>query len=941
MMKMGTNEMQDINKCLEAIGYNELTYLQKKAFNTIYNNKFSTIVVAPTGSGKTEAAMIPVFYDIMVSKRNPISAIYITPLRALNRDITLRLKRLGKCFGVNVELRHGDTPYSMRKKIARTPPHVLITTPETFTYIVLNETLRKHLRNLRYIIIDELRDLVESKRGVLLLSLIYFLQKLGVVSKDIIKIGLTATLVRENDARQLLEGNMIPVKTCVIREKSLRRLDMDLYVPKCDELCEKISKITYDKQLSARIAIILRLIKKYRHVLIFVNTRSLSEKLSYILDKISNILGLDIRIGVHHGSLSRKHRLQIEDEFRHGNLDALVATSSMELGIDIGLVNYVIQYMSPRQTIRLVQRIGRSGHKLYGVGKGCIIPLDNPLEILESYTLIKRAEKNILERENITYKPLDVLAYVISVLSLIKPNGIRLSELYELIIGYPLFNSLDYTEFEKVIEYLEYSRIIYVRDSRIYPTRKTRLYLYKTSMIPETRDIPVVEVSTGNKVGVLNEEYVLININPGDPIVLGGKLWKVVEYDKDTHKLYVERLDAEAPPIIPHWEGENIPVEYGVARYVGAIIRMIATSKTRGYPEHVQNAVKELTSDIDEMFSDKRVIVEYIRSKGLIVVYLTGGTRINNLLKEILRFHIKLRYPIYKINAYSTPYYIVFQSCNIPLDTRVYDLIYELIASLYHLVSDDIRSIVRKTSYYYWRIYQVGQRFGAIDPAADKITRNLLDRLGETIIGDEALNEVLTKDFDLRGLIDIARKIEEGQISVTKIIRQSINDSVLKKVIKHVPILAENVGIVDYNAYKDRILSRKIKLICINCGYTIDGRVKDLVNNNEKFSCPRCGLRTLAPLKILDDKTLRSLEKWKKGRRLRRDERKIIDDLKKRALLLTYYGRIALILLASPGVGVTEAIKILRRASSEDEMYKLIYESEKNYLKIKKFLEKK
>ncbi len=933
--------MLEIKKCLESIGYTELTPLQKKAFDIIFRIKLSSIIVAPTGSGKTEAAIIPVFYDIRASNRNPISAIYITPLRALNRDIALRLKKIGECFGVKVELRHGDTPYSMRRKISRNPPHVLITTPESFTYIVLNKTLRNYLKNLKYIIIDELRDLIESKRGILLLSLIYYLQKLGIINNNIIKIGLTATLVRENEARQLLEGRTIPVKTHIIRGENPRRLEIDLHVPKCSKLCEKVSEIIQDKQLSARIASILEIIKKYRHVLIFVNTRSISEKLSYMLNKASEFLGMNLRIGVHHGSLSRKHRLEIEKGFRKGDIDALVATSSMELGIDIGFVNYVVQYMSPRQTIRLVQRIGRSGHKLYGVGKGCIVSLDNPLEILESFVLIKRAMANILEKENIIYNPLDVLTYIISVLLVIKSEGISISKLYQLITDYPIFQGLSYEKFERVIEYMAYSRIVRVRGNRIFPSGRTRLYLYKTNMIPETSDIPVIEISTGTKVGVLNEEYVLINVNPGDPIVLGGKLWKIVEYDKDARKLYVEKIEAEIPPIIPHWEGENIPVEYHVARNVGAVIRLISTkNKLSGYPQCIIDAVNELIKDQDVIFCDNRIVVEFVRNKGIIAVYITGGTRVNNLLKEILRFHIKLRYPMYKINVYSTPYYIVLQSYNLPLDDRVLDLVYDILKNLKHIIHSDMTAIIRKTPYFYWRIYQVGQRFGVINPATDKINRSLLDKLGETIIGDEALNEVLSKDFDLNGLLSLAEKIDNGYIDVAKTISDSIEKSFLKKIIKNAPILSESLGVIDYNIYKDRILSRRIRIICINCGFTIEGKVSDLISE-EIYRCPRCGLKTLAPLKIIDDNILNALRKWKRGQRLKHDEKKIIDDLKKRALLLTYYGKTALILLASPGVGVTEAIKILKKTTSEDEMYRLIYESEKNYLRIKKYLDKK
>ena len=169
--------MAKIVECLKNLGYEKLTDLQRRVFKIITTGEQSIVIVAPTGSGKTEAALFPLMYLIKRRGLKPISVIYVSPLRALNRDLEERIKRIAECFEVTVALRHGDTPYSIRKHIEEKPPHILITTPETLNYILVNEKLRRFLTNLEFIVIDEYRELVESKRGYLLFTIMYLMEK--------------------------------------------------------------------------------------------------------------------------------------------------------------------------------------------------------------------------------------------------------------------------------------------------------------------------------------------------------------------------------------------------------------------------------------------------------------------------------------------------------------------------------------------------------------------------------------------------------------------------------------------------------------------------------------------------------------------------------------------------------------------------------------------
>ncbi|MEM4717962.1 MAG: DEAD/DEAH box helicase [Desulfurococcaceae archaeon] len=256
-------EIGKIANCLQELGYRKLTDIQKKALMEALREDKSMIIVAPTGSGKTEAAVFPVMLKIKARNVNPIAAIYITPLRALNRDIERRLNTIATCFGINVGVRHGDTPLSIRKNITRSPPHILITTPESFNYIIINEDIRHYLKNLEFIIIDEFRDLIESKRGLLFFTTLFFLEK--VLGKRFFKVALTATMHDDAIARKILsldeQGDIE-----LIRDPSLRKIEITVDIPVCrSDLCRDLNNIIKNEDLAARVEEILNKIIQYKY----------------------------------------------------------------------------------------------------------------------------------------------------------------------------------------------------------------------------------------------------------------------------------------------------------------------------------------------------------------------------------------------------------------------------------------------------------------------------------------------------------------------------------------------------------------------------------------------------------------------------------------------------------------------------------------------------
>lgn len=932
--------------CLKKLGYQKLTEIQKKSLLEVYGgNKSSLVIVAPTGSGKTEAAVFPVMLKITSQRKQPISAIYITPLRALNRDIERRLKNIGECFGLNVAVRHGDTPSAVRKTITQSPPHILITTPETFNYVIINDELRVYLKNLDYIIIDEYRDLLESKRGLLLLTAIYLLETY--LNKSFVKIALTATLQDDETALKLLSYNRVG-DSGVIKDPAFRELELHISVPICaTTLCREINNLINDESLSARLEKIFEKAKEYRYILLFTNTRSLAESLSALLRKLSEDLKIDIQIDVHHGSLSRQHRERVEREFRDRKLNMIVSTSSLELGIDIGHVEYVIQYMSPRQVTRLIQRVGRSRHRLGETSRGLVITMNNLLHTLEALVIAMRGLEGLLEKEQILVNSLDVLAYAIALYVYLHPGGIQINKLYEVIKENPLYNSLSFEELEEVVNYLNYVRVVKVENEVLLPTKKTKLYLYKTSMIPASREIQVVDVSSGRRVGVLDEEYVVVYLNPDDVIILAGRPWKIISYDDKESKLYVEVAKTPIEDfIVPHWEGENIPVEYSVAQDVGRMIKYI--KETGNIPQYFKNLFDmEMPIKFEKALLDlgdhANIYVDLVKEYKTIVINVYGGSKVNSLIRDLLKHLLKNNYPYLKIRVHSTPYTILIQLS----DAAIYEpgkspveFVYNVIKNL-HMYAD--RSLIKKvaedSSVYLWRIYQVAQRFGAISPETT-INKRLLEAFVDTIIGKEALREVLFKDYDIASFQLLASEISNGKTEVKLRIYDKLQEHHLLLLgYIEIPQL-KDIMVIDTSSFLERLLNRRITLLCLRCGYHREDRVREILKL-EKYSCPKCGLATLTLVKGDASEELEVVRKLIRGEKLSLEEQKLHRDLVERAILLYRYRDKAVLSLSTLGVGTQEAVRIINSILIGSDIIYELYEYEKRFLKIKKYLKDK
>src|SRR5881296_1071037 len=367
---------------VRALGIETFTEPQERAIPRILAGA-NVLLVAPTGIGKTEAALLPILDRILRDKPEPTSCLYITPLRALNRDMLRRMTFFADRLGVRVAVRHGDTTPQERAAITRHPPDILITTPETFQILFTGRKLREHLRSVRWVVVDEIHELASDERGA---QLAVGLERLrDLTGREFQRIGLSATVGTPDEVAAFLGGVDRRVEVIRVRiPKGIRiRVEMPTTAKEDSEIAERLR---VKPGQAAALRRCYELIKEHQSTLFFVNTRDTAEFLSSRLAAWYQ----DPKIGVHHGSISKDVRVQMEDDFKSGGLRALVCTSSLELGIDVGTADFVLQYNSPREVSRLVQRIGRSGHGVGEVSDGVILATHED-DVAEACAIARRA----------------------------------------------------------------------------------------------------------------------------------------------------------------------------------------------------------------------------------------------------------------------------------------------------------------------------------------------------------------------------------------------------------------------------------------------------------------------------------------------------------------------------------------------------------------------
>ncbi len=857
-----------IERLVKEKGFTEYTEPQRKAFKPILEGR-DTLIIAPTGSGKTEAALIPILSMLLNSPGPPIQVVYITPLKSLNRDIVDRLVWWATRLDISVAVRHSDTPQKERRRQSLNPPQILITTPETFTYLLNTKKMSGYLRNVRWVVVDELHELIPSKRGVQLSISLERLRRLR--NGDIQVVGLSATIGNPEEALKFITG--VSGEGVVVRADMEKKIEIGISYPSpSDKDFEVAEKLYTYPEVAARVRHIVDTIVREGKTLVFTNTRPMAE----ILGNRILLYTWEMKIAVHHSSIGTDYRIRVEDLYKRGELEAIVATSSLELGIDIGDIKYVIQYGSPRQVSKLIQRVGRSGHWIGEVSRGEIVTLD-PFDTLESLAIRRWAYMRTVENLYFLEKPLDVLTHEVAGI-LISERKIDINRLHDMLRNIIYYRDLTLDELTETLRYvMETTRIWRVDGGFIKPFEVKRLYNYyfnNLSMIPDIKQYPVIDDTSGKIVGVLDDEFLAVSGEEGVKIILAGRPWRIIQIYEE--KVFVK---PEEDPIgaVPDWIGEEIPVPYEVAMETGRILRRFREEVDReGFETTIAKLASELDVDTEilrralkpfhdellkgyEIPSDKDVVIEQMDAK--IIINVFGGTNANRSLEAYIVKALEERYSI-QVRHSSDQFHVILES---PLlePEHIQDVLQN---------PDDIEGRIGRaipsTGMFRWRFLNVAKRMGLISRDAD-ITSNILNTMIEHSRGTppyiEAYRETLKRDHDIESAGEILTKISRGEIGIH--IYRNYLSSYSREHLKYSDIPMEGprqprYQLLELIATRARILSTYISYGCLRCGEYI-GEAR-LIEVPEPHICRVCGSDeigyTMAPL----SKAAESLHRYKR-----------------------------------------------------------------------------
>lgn len=645
--------------------FKDLTPPQAYGIIPIVNGE-NTLISAPTGSGKTLACFLTILNDLIKNGfegrlEDKVYCIYVSPLRSLNNDISKNLsqpleeiRKIAKDKGydfpeIRIHVRTGDTKTSERSRMLKKPPHILITTPESLSIILVAPKFRSFLKEVQWVVVDEIHELCSSKRGA---HLSLSLERLrSFVGRDFQRIGLSATIHPLEKVAAYLVGyeDGSPRQCTIVDVHASKKFELKVVSPHYDLVhtpAEELSRRMY--------RLINDIIRRNRTTLIFTNTRSSTERVVYHLKKLrsKSILNED-EYAAHHSSLSREVRLDVEDRLKKGKLKAVVTSTSLELGIDIGYIDCVVQIGSPKSVTRAIQRVGRSGHSLEAVSKGVFIPMERD-DLVEVLVMSKAAEAGKLDEVYIPENPLDVLAQHIVGMSIERKWSIR--EAYNLVKKSYNFRNLSFDDFISILKYLSgyyrqlegykvYGKIWLDEEDGVFGRRGNLIrviYMTNTGTIP---DMAMVKVFTkDNKpVGNIEEEF-FERLSPGDIFLLGGRPYKCIK--SRLMKLIVEPAEGEKPTV-PQWFSEMLPLSYDLANMIDEFrireLQTILFDNKENRIKHYMEYFKIDRKTARALYEYLRITAEYFNNIGILPYLRKGSLIVENYIDEsdrqIVVFH--------------------------------------------------------------------------------------------------------------------------------------------------------------------------------------------------------------------------------------------------------------------------------------------------------------
>ncbi len=778
-----------------------LTEPQAYAVPLIHAGK-SVLVSSPTGSGKTLTAFLSIINELYAKQlrgelEDRIYCVYVSPLKALANDINRNLEeplreltelalREGKPKPeIRVGVRSGDTSAQERQRQVRRPPHIFITTPESLAIILSTPKFREHFANVDWVILDEIHEVCSSKRGALLVVCLERLREQ--VGRDFVRIGLSATIAPIEEEAKFLAGyvNGKMRDMHIVEVDTSKSLDLAVLCPVRD-----MTAVPMEVANARMYDLLSDLIDEHRTTLIFTNTRSGTEHVSFKL-KERGVEDLE----AHHGSLSKVTRLDVEQKLKDGLLKAAVSSTSLELGIDIGYIDLVVQIGSPKSVAKGLQRIGRAGHAYGDTAKGRMIAFE-PWDLMECATLAKAAYDARIDRVDIPMDPLDVLAQALVAMSLEKRWDV--DEAYNLVRRCYSFHDLSKKDFLAVLDYLSsrnpdikvFAKIWFDEAEARFGKKKGTRMIYYTNVgtIPEEGTYHVFS-ERGSPLGELSEKFVEY-LSPNDIFVLGGRTYQFVRARGTS--VYVKDASGRRPTV-PSWTGEMLPRSFDLSNAVGEFRRNLAAKIESdgekaardwlmdeyrvdgGSAQSLVSYVQEQKALIPDLPTDRQVLLEgYIDVKGNrnVIFHFPFGRRVNDALSRAYAFAItEAHHTNVRVSVTDDNFMIT-----VPRRIELKGLA-ELVTS--KNLEDLLRRAIRNTELF-------KQRFRHCATRSFMILRNykgrevsigrqqlrsqrVLDWLHEIVdfpVVKETYNEILHAVMDLDHAREVLRRIEAGEVAV-------------------------------------------------------------------------------------------------------------------------------------------------------------------------------
>ncbi|WP_135535124.1 DEAD/DEAH box helicase [Halostella pelagica] len=932
-----TRLSDEVRAALSERGFHTPTEPQKRAIPPLAAGN-DTLVVAPTGTGKTETAMLPVFDAI--SRADPrfgISALYVTPLRALNRDMRERLDWWGEELGIEIDVRHGDTSDYQRGKQADDPPDVLVTTPETLQAMFTGSKLRKALADVEHVVIDEVHELAASKRGA---QLTIGMERLRNLAGPFQRIGLSATVGDPAEVGRFLTGG----RGCAIRTVDVgSKVSVTVREPTVTEEDEALAgELLTDEEIASHVRAIRDIVAEKESTLIFVNTRQTAEALG------SRFKELDLPIGVHHGSLSKDARIDVEDRFKDGRLDALLCTSSMELGIDVGHIDHVVQYGSPRQVTRLLQRVGRAGHRMDQLSEGTIVTT-HPDDTVEAMAIARRAKAGEVEATAIHDGSLDTVANQIPGMVMASEDGVSAMEAYETVTSAYPFRDLTESEFKAVLRELKGNRIVWVDEEsdRVESSGSTWQYVYANlSMIPDEETYTVEDVASGRQIGTLDERFVVNFAEPGEVFIQRGEMWRITEIDDEESEVTVSPIEDPAGEV-PSWVGQEIPVPRGVASEVGEM-RAVAEPQFRAgadadgvarefasrYPTDERtaaSALERIETHVEAdapMPTDDRIVVEH--QGRTVVVNAAFGHKVNETLGRVLSSLVGQRTGS-SVGLEVDPYRI---ELDVPGGVTGPDIVEVIEETEPDHVATIIELSLKRSDALKFKLSQVAAKFGTLKrwQGSGGISGNrLIAALEDTPVYDEAVREVFHEELDVDGAGEVLESVRTGDVDVVSVGGRTAVGTGGRSSGREL-LSPENADASVIDTVRERIQDDRVILFCLHCQDW--ERRKPVRRVRDQPKCPECGSTRIAALNPWADEVVKAIRTPEKDE----EQEKQTERAYRAGSLVQAHGKRAVVALAARGVGPHNAARIINKLrDDEDAFYRDILSQERQYARTQSF----